>query len=112
MLPAGVKLEARSSLLARLPGAVAGETNRSGVDPERVRETPPRGRQRRADLGRSQQQVRQLGGEICLFAPPIGLQTARARELGDEARRHCYDDEHDQRRPVPVVGEREPPAGR
>ena len=86
--------------------------DRGGVDLQRVGDALRRARQRRARIRRAEQQPRQLGGEIRLAPPPLGLARPRRGEVGERRHDDGRDQEHGERDPVLGLGDREAPGRR
>ena len=61
-----------------------------------------------ATLGLAEQHARELGGEVGLLAPPLGLDRAAARERRHEGRGERGGEEHEDRDPVLRRGDRQP----
>ena len=96
----------------RGPALVAGdhaELDRRRGRADRRGEALRRDRERRVEVGPAEQDAGELGREVGLAAAAVGLDRARAREVGDHAARRGDDDERSQREPVAVVGERQAP---
>ena len=91
---------------------VLAEHDRHRRQPERVGDPLRRRAERGPHVRRAQQQPRELGAEVGLAPPLLGLERAAAREVGDARGRHRRDQQHDERHPVLPLGDREAPGRR
>ena len=82
-------------------------TIRHDGEPERLRDPLRGGGERAGQVGRAEQDARELGGEVGLAAALLGLRGAHARRLGDARGDHRRDEEDRERDPVLRLVDRE-----
>jgi hypothetical protein len=89
-----------------------GGDDRGRAEPERLGDPPCRRPQRPLGVLPEQQLPGHGRRQVGLAAALLGLNGARARELGDGRDDERDDDERDERDPVALGGDREPAGGR
>jgi hypothetical protein len=99
----------RDAPLVALDGA---QLDRRRRQLERTGQALGDGRQRVVQARSAQQQPRHLGGQVGLLATLLRFARPRPGALGQRARDHRRDEEHDERDPVLALGDREAPGRR